>query len=235
MPRPLEHPCNFDPVEHAYYDVHNRTHRSVTQILADAGCVDYTMVDPDVLKAAADRGTRVHHATALWDKLRGLLPLGEFMRDYHCDLEIHPYLRQYEKFLVDTHFTADEGETERPRLVSIQGVIVGMTPDRIGRLPRPYRGRNPANDLAPVPVIVDLKTGIEQKSHALQVAGYSLGIESSVRLAMLHHRYALYLDTNTYYFARHPHQQDYYAFLDALKGGGQYLDEWKNNQQRILA
>ena len=234
MPRPMEHPCDFDPVEHAYYDVHGRVHRSITQILADSDCVDYSMVDGDVLQACADRGTRVHHATAMWDKLRGLLPLGEFLRDYNVDLDIHRHLRHYERFLAEMLFRADDRETERPRLVSIQGVIVGMTPDRVGHFPRPLGRRGKIDYSSTATSVLDIKTGIVQPSHPLQVAGYSMGLESSLRLAMMHHRYALYLTEDDYRLVRHTHQQDYYAMIDAIRGGGPYLEDWKKNQQRIL-
>ena len=78
MARPLEYPCSFDPEQHAYTDVHGQVHRSITQILTDTGCTDYSMVDPVVLAMAADRGTRVHEITARWDRMRGLLPIQEF-------------------------------------------------------------------------------------------------------------------------------------------------------------
>ena len=52
---------------------------------------------------------------------------------------------------------------------------------------------------------------------------------------MLHQRYALYLTPDKYRLVRHDHQQDYYAMLDAIHGGGDYLEQWKRNPQRKLS
>lgn len=223
MPRPTEYPCDFDPVEHAYRDVHGRAHPSVTQILANCACSDFSMVDPFVLQQAAERGTIVHHLTAQWDRLRGHYPLNQFFISADVPEELRGYVVQYERFLIEQGFRAMHEETERPRLVSIHGHIVGMTPDRIGHFPR-----NPRL------VVLDIKTGVYQMSHPLQVAGYSMGIERVLRLAMMHERVALYLSLTNYRLAYHPHQQDFYAMLDAIQGGGEYLEQWKQNQQRKL-
>jgi hypothetical protein len=61
-----------------------------------------------------------------------------------------------------------------------------------------------------------------------------MGIERVLRLAMMHERVALYLSLTNYRLAYHPHQQDFYAMLDAIRGGGDYLEQWKQNQQRKL-
>ena len=114
-------------------------------------------------------------------------------------------------------------ETERPRLVDIHGTIVGMTPDRAGYFPRSRRLS-----------VIDLKTGMYQLSHPLQIAGYSLGFERVLKLAMLHERLALYLEPDYWRVQPYPHATDYYAFLDALHGGGKYLDNWKHNRTRKL-
>ena len=226
MPRPFELPCSFDPVEHVYRDTRGRRYRSVTQILADCDCVDFGMVDPLVLAAAATRGTIVHELTAAWDRVRNaqLLNLDEFF-EVEC---VHPehrgYLRQYERFLRETGFQADPYETERPRLVEIHNTIVGMTPDRIGYFP-PRRQR----------IVLDIKTGGYQLAHPLQVAGYSMGVERVLQLAMQHERIALYLDEDRYRLQWFSQQQDYYAFLDALSGGGKYLNEWKSHRTRKTA
>ena len=225
MPRPTEYACEFDPVEHVYRDVHGRSYRSITQVLADAGCSDYSMVDRCVLDRAADRGTRVHQHSAEWDTLREAVSLDEYLRERHVDSDIRGHLVQYERFLAETGFKAIGVETERPRLVDIHGTIVGMTPDRIGHFPQ-----NPRT------VVLDLKTGIYQMSHPLQIAGYSMGIEKVIRLCMTHERIALYLTETGYRIAHHPHQQDFYAMLDAIRGGGAYLEQWKqNNQRKLLA
>lgn len=223
MPRPVEHVCIFDPVEHAYRDEHGRRYRSVTQILAEADCVDFSMVDPVVLRLAAERGTRVHELTALWDKHRAQLSLDAFFICFAVAESLQGYVRQYERFLIETGFSALAEETERPRLVELHGTIVGMTPDRVGYFPRSRRLS-----------VIDLKTGMYQLSHPLQIAGYSLGFERVLKLAMLHDRLALYLEPDFYRMQTYPHATDYYAFLDAINGGGKYLEHWKDNRKRKL-
>jgi hypothetical protein len=222
MPRPVEYACHFDAAGHCYTDHRGEVHRSVTQILNDCGCVDFSMVDAATLQQAAERGTAVHQLSLTWDKVRG-----------HCDLpffldgvpeELHGYLWQYEAFLQQTGFKAIVEETERPRIVDIQGVKVGMTPDRIGHFPN-----------APQLVVLDLKTGGELFAHPLQIAAYSMGVEKVMALAMQHVRLALYLEPDYYRMKFFRHAQDYYAFLDALfHGGGAYLKAWKEQRQRNL-
>jgi hypothetical protein len=230
MPRPFELPCIFDPIEHAYHDSRGRRYRSVTQILADCDCVDFSMVDPFVLARAAERGTRVHAYTAKWDKIRGILKwdkprtpltLEEFFESERVHPDDRGYVRQYERFLQETGFIAIHDETERPRLVEIHNTIVGMTPDRVGSFP-PTRQK----------IILDIKTGSYQLAHPLQLAGYSMGIERVMQLALQQERIALYLEENTYRLNWFSQQQDYYAFLDAINGGGRYLQTWKSHRTR---
>ena len=224
MPRPLELPCTFDPVEHAYLDAHGKRHRSVTQILADAGLVDFSMVDPVVLAAASERGRLVHDYTAKWDQIRHrLIRLDDMLSQFSVPEHLHGYLYQYERFLAETGFVAIAQETERPRLVEVHGTLMGMTPDRVGYFPGQRR-------LA----VIDLKTGLYLIPHALQIAGYSMGLERVLTLAMQHDRIALYLEPGDYRLRHYHHKNDYHAFLDAMRGGGKYLDHWIHNRQRKL-
>ena len=224
MPRPVEHECHFEPVAHAYLDCHGRRWRSVTQTLTETGCVDLSMVDPETLALAAERGRRVHELSAQWDRIRTRMRLTDMFARFKVPESLHGYLYQYERFLIETGFVAIPHETERPRLVQIHGRLVGMTPDRVGHFPGSRRL-----------VVLDLKTGVYMLSHPLQLAGYSLGLESVMRLAMLHERIALYLTPESYRMQPYPHQQDYYAFLDALNDGAEgYLATWKHHRQRKL-
>jgi hypothetical protein len=222
MPPPLEYPCTFVAEGHRYVDDAGTQHESVTQRLTACGCVDFSMVDPLVLKAAAERGTAVHDLSVEWDKVKGgAIPLKQFL----CGVphELHGYLEQYDYFLDETGFVPIVAETERPRLVEVQGVKLAMTPDRIGHFP----------DLQKL-VVLDLKTGDELFSHPLQLAGYSMGIERVMALAMQHMRVALYLEPDAYRLKIYRHPADYYAFLCALYGGGAYLENWKQQRQRSL-
>ncbi len=224
MPRPFELPCIFDPIEHAYRDGRGRRFQSVTQILDAAGCIDFSGVDPLVLAAAAKRGTIVHALTAAWDRVRDRASLLEFFSKHNVAEEHRGYIVQYERFLVEQDFVAIAEETERPRLVEINGSIVGMTPDRIGHFRRLRRLS-----------VVDIKTGIYTLSHPLQLAGYSMGIERVLRLAQGHDRVALYLLPDRYRLQPFQRENDYHAFLDAMQGGGLYLEQWKQHRIRKLA
>ncbi len=63
---------------------------SVTQILAGAGLVDFSHVNEETLKQAADFGTNVHNMTALYD--RGELDV------FGLDAPLVPYLEAWRKF-----------------------------------------------------------------------------------------------------------------------------------------
>lgn len=224
MPRPFEYACRFEEHGHVYRDQHGKRHRSVTQILRDAGCIDFSMVNPRTLLAAQERGTAVHRFTAEWDGLRGHIKLADFLLAVPENL--HGYLVQYETFLRETKFRAIAVETERPRLIDVNGEIVGMTPDRVG-----YWGTK-AYGVRSL-VILDLKTGVDLIAHPLQTAGYSLGFERVLTLAMQHQRCALYLEPDHYRIKRFTSNLDYHAFLDAIHGGGAYLAQWKAQRKRI--
>jgi hypothetical protein len=221
MPVPFEYPCTFEREGHVYRDGNGITYKSVTQILSACGCVDFSMVDSLVLAAAAERGRLVHEYSVQWDKVREFVDMHAFLEGVPA--ELHGYLWQYQAFLVATGFEADPEETERPRLVEVQGRKLAMTPDRIGHFP----------DLKKL-VVLDLKTGDELFSHPLQLAAYSMGLERVLALAMQHMRVAVYLEPDAYRLKFYRQPQDYYAFLCALWGGGPYLESWKQQRQRSL-
>jgi hypothetical protein len=59
-----------------------------------------------------------------------------------------------------------------------------------------------------------------------------MGIERVMQLALQHERIALYLEEHTYRLNWFSQQQDYYAFIDAINGGGRYLQTWKSHRTR---
>lgn len=77
----------FDSIEHRYF-AQGRPVPGVTSILESL--TDYSFVDADVLKAAADFGTAVHLACELDDK--------DDLDETSLDPEITPYLRGWRKF-----------------------------------------------------------------------------------------------------------------------------------------
>jgi hypothetical protein len=221
MLRSHEYPCRFDHESHSYRDQHGRRHLSVTQILQAAGVIDFSMVDPATLAAAAERGRRVHELTALWDQWRQTKnDMMSFLDRYEVSDELVGYLVQYDVFLTRYGFHPIPEETERPRLVSISGVLVGMTPDRVGYWPHRPRQR----------VVIDLKTGIQVLSHPLQLAAYAMALERSLVLAQQVDRIALYLTPDSHRMQQFSNPNDFHAFLDILHGGGNYLEAWKQSR-----
>ena len=122
---------------------------SVTQIIKDAGLVNFDFISDELLAAKADLGNKVHKTAELNDK--GIL-------DYE---DLHPKLRGYLdswiKFRKDFGFIPSEIEMEyfHP-LYRYAGKI-----DRVGT----------ANGVL---TLVDIKSGIKQKYHHVQLGGYKV-------------------------------------------------------------
>ena len=129
---------------------------SLTQILDAAGLVDYSGVNPDVLKAKAQLGTKVHEFT-LWSD--------------QDDLELEdlkPYPNYYNRvlgwrqFREDFKFIPDMQAAEQPCAVKVNGMLYAMTIDRLGMMDG-------------VPAIVEIKNCCDREpSHQIQTAAQAL-------------------------------------------------------------
>ena len=113
----------------------------VSTVIQEAGLVDTTWFT----EFAADRGTYVHQACALWDQ--------DNLDEEQLDPQIKPYLEAYKSFRskVSVPWLSIE-ETKVDRVLGYAG-----TPDRV------------AKDL-----LVDLKTGSPLPFHGAQLAAYAM-------------------------------------------------------------
>ena len=161
---------------------------SVTQIIKDAGLVNFDFISDELLAAKADLGNKVHRATELNDN--GIL-------DYE---DLHPKLRGYLdswiKFRKDFDFIPSEIEMiyYHP-LYRYAGRV-----DRIGDL-----------------TLVDIKSGTVQKTHSLQTAGYAeLFNYKKPKREQIKRRLAVYLTPENYKVIEHKESSDRNIFLAAL-------------------
>lgn len=174
----------FDPDNHVHW-LNGNPVASVTGAMRDL------LYDPRKYAAgAADRGTRVHIATELWDLY------GEETND----LEALPYLKAWQLFRAEKQFTPDRIESAAcNEPMGFAGVI-----DRIGHTPEISR------------ILVDIKSGPPEPWHAIQTAAYAVLAENAYKLE----RWGVYLKPDgTYYLHVHPRQQlqaDLAIFLSCL-------------------
>lgn len=157
----------FDPETHSY-TLYGEPVPSVTQVLRYLNADAYAGVNPDVLRLAAERGTRIHEACTDVD----------FDPDAMIDADIEPYVSAYAAFKRD-HGIKDWEAYERMGWASVMGQMpFAGTVDRIGVLD----GER---------TIIDLKTGQVPKAtrfrYWAQLWGYSriFGGEDVPNLAIL--------------------------------------------------
>lgn len=155
--------CHFERDAHSYLAGDGMRVPSVTQVIQLAGLHNYDGIPAATLDHAAWRGTLVHEATAHHDQgvdVEVFFDLPE---------ECLPYFRAYKQFLSDTGFTADSTETEKPRIVTVNGMTYGMTPDRVGTLDG-------------IPTVLEIKnTAAVHPCWGIQLAGYEQGIQRPAR------------------------------------------------------
>ena len=172
---------------------------SVTQAIDEAGLMNLSMVDKNLLKAKADIGDKVHKTTELYDRQR-------------LNMEtLHPVLKSYLngwiKFKEDFHFfpVYIEYKMYHP-LYRYAGKI-----DRIGTL---INSRVKSSILAQV----DIKTGVPFPSYALQSAGYTeMYNNGKPKRQQVQRRFAVYLHEDGTYKV-HPYEdpRDIKIFLSCL-------------------
>ena len=161
---------------------------SVTQIIKDAGLVNFDFISDELLEAKADLGNKVHKAAELNDN--GIL-------DYE---DLHPKLRGYLdswiKFRKDFGFTPSEIEMAYYHpLYRYAGRI-----DRIGDM-----------------TLIDIKSGTVQKTHPIQTAGYAeLFNYKKPKREQIKRRLAVYLTPENYKVIEHKESSDRNIFLAAL-------------------
>lgn len=165
---------------------------SVTQIIQESGLVNLEWIDRDLLEAKADLGRKVHSATELYDT-----------NNLNIE-ELHPtlklYLDSWIKFRTDYNFVPIEIELKLfHQLYKYAGRI-----DRIGLLNKNL-------------TLIDIKSGTEQKTSAIQTAGYELLYNQDKKKGdQIKGRMVVYLGPEGYKVVPNNNPNDKSVFLAAL-------------------
>lgn len=196
MAQPVSN-LEFDPVGHRY-TLDGRILPSVTQILEPYE--DWSGINPEVLAAAMERGTRVHAACALM--------LDGFIGPDDCDEDIRPYLRRFQNFLAESGFVVQLSEA---RVYSTKLGYAG-TLDLYGDLPKRKRS------------LIDIKSGSVPRSAGPQTAAYARALRESYGLET-RYRYALLLRPEGYKLVPLADPNDDNVFLAAIT-----MHNWSNKK-----
>lgn len=179
----------LDKETHEYTTEGGITVPSVTQIIDRSGLMNKAWYTPE----AQARGTLVHEITALLDQ--GI--------EVYCksDDDYAGYIDAYLKFQREADFLVIEVE----KRVYHPELMYAGTIDRIVEL----NGRM---------AVLDIKTGVQENWHAVQLAGYSKALEEPLPL------YSLYLRANgTYSLIKHRNVRELYnrwiSVLNTYKAG----------------
>ena len=172
----------FNPTTHEYYNSGGRV-PGVTDVIKGAGLIDTTFFTGQ----HRDRGIRVHLATQDIDK--NLCNIAVDIPD-----NIDPYKDAYKQFLADVNPKWQHSEyIVYNRQYNYAGIA-----DRIGEM----FGED---------VIVDIKSGIKDRSHGVQLAAYERAWGKPVK------RYGLYLKNDgTYKLEKYDNPNDFRVFIAAL-------------------
>lgn len=193
----------FDEATHTY-TLDGRPVPAVSKVLEDF--YDFRFVDPAVLAAAADLGTKVHKAIELHE-------LGTLKRK-----SLHPALEarvvQWERFKADLGYVPLAQEV---RVASKRWGYAG-TLDSHGLL-MPM-----ADGDAECAMIADIKNGSEFAAHKLQTAGYKVAAVEQGILPDITKRASVYLTEDSYRVKWHPNKLDEAAFLSLV-----HVHHWKTH------
>lgn len=143
----------FEAETHSYY-LGDRRLTSVSEIIQSAGLKDFSMIRPDVMERAADRGTAVHAACHFIDQ--------DDLDWATVSHEIEPYVRAWERFKLDTGIM-EFSDIEKPQYHATFGFA--GTPDRIIAS---YPISAP-----PERLVIDIKTYKPDAVTGVQLAAYS--------------------------------------------------------------
>lgn len=179
----------FDEATHSYS--HEGVHvPSVTQILQDTGAIDTSYYAGDT---ARNRGTIIAAATQLVDAGR----LNEKLLEGQGLLG---YVRQYQKFLRESGV----------RVVCSERIVYNERLHYAGRIDRVVVASNDASACGAV--VVDIKTGSQERWHCLQTAAYLLAADTFDGRYVAVARACLYLAPERYRFVAHQDSDDYAAW-----------------------
>lgn len=164
----MEPQVTYRDEDHSYWKGSVRL-PSVTTILrvlddyADKG------IDPDVLRNAAERGTKVHAECEFYDE--------GYLDEAALEPSVSPYVRAWIRFRKETGFKPIEIE----RLVHHPSLLYAGRLDRVGVFP---------NSSQPgMPWVIDIKTSaLVMPVAGVQMAGYAACLDTPHRRAVAHLR-----------------------------------------------
>lgn len=203
----------FEEKDHVYRLKGDRL-ISLTQLLDAAGLIDYSHIDPVVLKNKAEFGTKVHEYTKWMDQ-------GELDPPDIEQLKAHPKygprITGWLQFREDFHFNPDLNWCEVPCAVKVNGMLYGMTVDRFGVLGTLEEIKAEKGSWA----VVEIKTCADKEpSHRIQTAGQAIPFKGDGSVPVK--RMAVYLldkaNGSGKFYAVEPHEDrgDEKIFLAAL-------------------
>lgn len=117
----------YDAESHGYYGPDGKWLPSATQVLGLVGFSNYSMVKPEVLERKRLIGSEAHDHCASIDLYGDVDPT--WISD-----EARPYVDAYRLFRHQRNFVPDPEWVERPVIVEIYGMRVGVTGDVFGKL-----------------------------------------------------------------------------------------------------
>lgn len=117
----------FDEASHGYYDEKGGWVPSTTQILSLVGMSDFSMVPREVLEAKRKIGSEVHDLCATIDKFGAIDP-SWIPQECQC------YMDAYQLFRYEHNFEPIVELVEKPIIITVHGMRVGVTPDAPGRM-----------------------------------------------------------------------------------------------------
>jgi hypothetical protein len=195
---------DFNPETHEYRDK-GKVVLSVTQILANAGICDFSLVEEDLREHSMKRGKSVHWMTALEDQ--GAL-------DYRrVPVALRGYRRAWQAWKKATGFMPELIEWQFISAFGFAGTI-----DRFGTLPSTEMYRTPTK------AIVDIKTGAVADWVRYQLAPYALGVMQKLALARRIRRIGVELRKDGTYAAKEfplaTFDEDIAKFMEAVNHAG---------------
>lgn len=182
----------FNKEKHQY-QLDGQVIPSVTRSLQDAGLVDFSKVNADILRRALKFGTAVHLACELWDR--------KDLNVDKLDTNLMPYLKAWCAFLIDTGF-------------KIEGIEETVASEKYW-----YAGRMDRRGLLDRRTVVDIKTGVDfGPATRLQLAAYQLAYnEGKPTLDKIKDRACVLLrNDGTYKLEVYRDKGDISVFLSAL-------------------
>jgi len=188
---------HFDRESHTY-TLSGKVLPSVTNIIAsDPSLYSFGAVKPEVLEAAANKGTDIHDYLHLWETRESCSVYEPF----------EPHRKEWLRFVVEGVCDSMTGSIEMMAEEPIGHSTYGFagTPDRVY-----YNDKEI--------VIVDIKTGTESRAHQIQTAAYAILALRKLRPTAPRfdgvRRVAVYLSASKPYKAVwHDDPTDFTAFL----------------------